>query len=748
MSFTFARESHRRESQYKILLAGLVLSMAASCCLAISSVKNTQKKSVRENATAYAGIMDERISVDLQGFMELNLGLSEEPSAMADFFYNRFNDRSADFLSEVRADMSENVLLLQNLNGLILYRSYDNTLLSTLNDHYFLTKLNPAYPYLMDSVAQADGNTPSFIHSADGSLLYYYPISAGMTQEETELLDSFSRGQISDCIIAVLHQSEDFLNVQLPMASSLSTFVVLKGGHVLSTEGYGPLSSKLVAAISEIAGSEDAVYTYTDLNLPDYYFYTVASQVSELNYCYYEPALTGWPLLQKAFFSPWGLLLLLLLSGALLLCVLLYDAQTHAGSIHNHGGHSPSGSEKPEENRVVDITVPYENADTFGSRPYFGGIIIDYHNMNGGTISPEILELFDSIICENLSVNKILYQFSSQRNSDCLQYYMNFNNYNLRVLSDSLKMNLYNAAPDYAINIFYTRAVSSYQKMEKDLLYLHQHLRYSLIIGYGHRLSLEQIRAFEESTAKLDDNVAGTIQNHLRTKAYENLYGYLKHCRDSIMYSLRPSRSTLYSFSEIYRFAEEAFSAVKIFFQENAFSHPMVQSTCISILRSNPGFGRLCDYLISAIQDYQQENEHVLSSRNEQIMNSIYTYIEQDLSGANLNSIARKMQMTDSHLSRVFKKNTGTNFSEYLSDRKLEEAARLLLQDSKIKVADIADMLGYGNPTYFLSRFKAKYGISPSAYRKEHLLNQTRQDSASGAPAASQNTDKNNKDNG
>ncbi len=316
-------------------------------------------------------------------------------------------------------------------------------------------------------------------------------------------------------------------------------------------------------------------------------------------------------------------------------------------------------------------------------------------------------------------MSKILFQFSSQRSSDCLLYYMNYNVYNLRVLSDSLKMNLYNAAPEYSINIFYSDAVPTYQEMEKEMLYLHRHLRYSLVLGYDLRLSIRQIRGFEASTEKMDASVAGTIQNHLRTRAYEDLYRYLRHFRDACIHFARPG-TTQYSFAEIYRFAEESFSAVKLFFQENDFSHPMVQSSCSTVLRANPGFGHFCDYLISCIQNYQQENQHVLSSRNEQIMNKIYMYIEQDLADANLGSIARKMQMTDSHLSRLFKKNTGTNFSEYLSDRKLEEAARLLVQDNKIKVAEIADMLGYGNPTYFLSRFKAKYGISPTAYRKLH----------------------------
>lgn len=496
---------------------------------------------------------------------------------------------------------------------------------------------------------------------------------------------------------------------ELPFAP-LSTFVAIKDGQVLSTEGYSPLSWKLVASVSEFARSAslaastqpEAVYTYSSPGLPDYYFCYISSQESGLGYCCYEPALAGWPLFRQAFYNVWGFLLLLMLLVILSALILLF-----------------ASPENKEENRVVEITVPYENDDAFGSRPYFSGIIIDYHNMDGTPASPDILALFDQIIRENLSVSKILFQFSSQRSSDCLLYYMNYNVYNLRVLSDSLKMNLYNAAPEYSINIFYSDAVPTYQEMEKEMLYLHRHLRYSLVLGYDLRLSIRQIRGFEASTEKMDASVAGTIQNHLRTRAYEDLYRYLRHFRDACIHFARPG-TTQYSFAEIYRFAEESFSAVKLFFQENDFSHPMVQSSCSTVLRANPGFGHFCDYLISCIQNYQQENQHVLSSRNEQIMNKIYMYIEQDLADANLGSIARKMQMTDSHLSRLFKKNTGTNFSEYLSDRKLEEAARLLVQDNKIKVAEIADMLGYGNPTYFLSRFKAKYGISPTAYRKLH----------------------------
>jgi len=677
-----------------VLLAGMFCMLLFIGYHMFRSTLTEQKNSMKENAIAYTSVMDERISSDLHGFMELNLSRENESALFTEFFYTNTHNRSTEFLGNLHLEAIDVVDKTGKLDGLIMYRPTDSTLVSTMSEFSLLAKINPAYNYLMNTVAQVDIDEPTFVCTSDGSVLYYYPV-----------LDTESpKGQILDCVIAILHKSDGFLNAQLPLASSLATFAVLKDGQVLSTEGHNALSQKLVATIAEIAKGHPDVYEYTDVNLPTYYFYITPSKVSELSYCYYEPALSGDVLIKEAITAHPFLFLIMLLIAIFSFSLIITTLSIHKS-----------------ENRVVNIATGDTMEEiTFGSLPYFSGIIIDYHHRGGETVNPETLKLFDQIIRENLTVNKILYQLSPQRNSDCLQYYINYANYNMRVLSDSLKMNLFNAEPDYAINIFYSAPVSTYSEMEAELLYLHQNLRYSLILGYGVRLSIEQIQLMESSTQPLDLNVASTIQNHLRTRAYDDLYSYLENCKNYLQI-IHPHEQH-YSFKETYRFMEEAFSAVKLFFQENNFTHPLVQCSCSCVLRSNPGYRQFCDYLISSIKDYQHENQHVLSSRNEQIMNSIYMYIEQDLAGANLNAIARKMQMTDSHLSRIFKKNTGSNFSEYLSDRKLEEAAKLLLQDNKLKVAEIADTLGYGNPTYFLSRFKAKYGVSPSAYRKAHIM--------------------------
>ena len=696
-------KAKKRISPRALLIAALtgILCIGAAFCRAVlARTEAAQTGSIMENAAAYSSLMDERISVDLHGFMDLNLSPDPKSSPLRDFFYNSVSVSQPGSLSAVRSSAAECVALADNVDDLILYRTSDNTLLSTLNDYYYFAKINPAYPYLMSAIAQTDGSSPSFVHYQNGSILYYYPVPYQENQAKSE-------GHVSDCVIAILHRSEDFFDVDLSRSSSLATFAVLRDGQVLSVEGHNPLSEELVASVANLAGSTSGIYTYADTGLNEYYFYVVPSEESELKYCYYEPAMTGLALFEHAF-SPWRRRLpLLLLLMCFIVCLILLIA-----SFRTRPANIPG--EEP---------APPAPESIFGTLPSFSGIIIDCYRSGGASATPETMALVDRIICENFTFNKLAYQASPQHHADYLEYYINYSNYNLRVFSDSLKMNLFNEVPECSVNIFYGNAVPTIQKMEEDLFYLRKHLHYSLVLGYGKRLSIQQIQTFEQNTEVLDANVTSTIQNFLRTGAYEDFYAYLNHYKDiTAVYAHSYNFMTWYSFSERYRFAEEAFTTVKLFFQENGFSHPIAHATCNSVLRATPGFGNLCQYLISCVKDYQQENQHNLSDRSKQLMNAIYKFIDEDLAGANLSSIARKMQMTDSHLSRLFKKNTGFNFSEYLTERRLEEAARLLLQDNKLKVADISETLGYGNPTYFLSRFKAKYGVSPSAYRKAHIM--------------------------
>lgn len=79
-------------------------------------------------------------------------------------------------------------------------------------------------------------------------------------------------------------------------------------------------------------------------------------------------------------------------------------------------------------------------------------------------------------------------------------------------------------------------------------------------------------------------------------------------------------------------------------------------------------------------------------------------------------TISEELFLNRSYLSTVFAAQIGVNFVDYVNTVKMKRAA-WLLKHTKMKVIDVAGVLDYKDMGYFLKRFKAKYGVTPSQYR-------------------------------
>lgn len=73
-----------------------------------------------------------------------------------------------------------------------------------------------------------------------------------------------------------------------------------------------------------------------------------------------------------------------------------------------------------------------------------------------------------------------------------------------------------------------------------------------------------------------------------------------------------------------------------------------------------------------------------------------------------------------SYLYTLFRRELGVSPQEYLANCRLTHAAELLVL-TDFSVESVAFSCGYGNALVFSKAFKAKYGASPSQYRKEKL---------------------------
>ncbi len=81
-----------------------------------------------------------------------------------------------------------------------------------------------------------------------------------------------------------------------------------------------------------------------------------------------------------------------------------------------------------------------------------------------------------------------------------------------------------------------------------------------------------------------------------------------------------------------------------------------------------------------------------------------------------LTLIAESMHMSGKYIGRIFLKDTGIKFSEYLMAYRMLEARKLIVNTQE-KISVIAGMVGYVQLNNFYIHFRNYFGVSPSALR-------------------------------
>jgi len=101
-------------------------------------------------------------------------------------------------------------------------------------------------------------------------------------------------------------------------------------------------------------------------------------------------------------------------------------------------------------------------------------------------------------------------------------------------------------------------------------------------------------------------------------------------------------------------------------------------------------------------------------------LTQIKPYIEDHLGEPLPNPVlARRTGMSVTGFERAFKRHFGTTAAQYVSEMRVREAGRLLLQTSD-SIDEIAAATGFPNRAYLSRVFKKVTGESPAAFRRSH----------------------------
>lgn len=114
----------------------------------------------------------------------------------------------------------------------------------------------------------------------------------------------------------------------------------------------------------------------------------------------------------------------------------------------------------------------------------------------------------------------------------------------------------------------------------------------------------------------------------------------------------------------------------------------------------------LCRTMIKAI--YENRNEGY-----SEVIRETLDYIHQNYQNEiSLNEVAGHVFRSPEYLSRQFKRETGEKFSTYLMVYRLDKA-RVLLENTDMKVYEVAYAVGYTTPSYFSKIYRKYVGVVP-----------------------------------
>lgn len=122
--------------------------------------------------------------------------------------------------------------------------------------------------------------------------------------------------------------------------------------------------------------------------------------------------------------------------------------------------------------------------------------------------------------------------------------------------------------------------------------------------------------------------------------------------------------------------------------------------------------------LVESEADTGGESTGVGPERKKEIAEKVKRYVEEHYNEKlSLKDLTEVVYLSPYYLSHTFKEETGYSPIQYVINRKME-IARKILADPGISISQTAKRVGYESIHYFSRLFTAIEGVSPTAYRK------------------------------
>lgn len=121
------------------------------------------------------------------------------------------------------------------------------------------------------------------------------------------------------------------------------------------------------------------------------------------------------------------------------------------------------------------------------------------------------------------------------------------------------------------------------------------------------------------------------------------------------------------------------------------------------------------------LRNYSQTLQHYDGQYNNDF-SLVLQYIQHNFQTLTLSSLAELFHYSEPHLCTLIKQNTGYTFTELIRRLRLSDAVNYL-ENTNLKINEIAEAVGYNSADHFSRVFRSTYKMSPLEYRKQNAKN-------------------------
>lgn len=169
----------------------------------------------------------------------------------------------------------------------------------------------------------------------------------------------------------------------------------------------------------------------------------------------------------------------------------------------------------------------------------------------------------------------------------------------------------------------------------------------------------------------------------------------------------------------------DLYELLRRYIQENGFTFPEIFSPIDSsfVFGNETTFSEIISYMGSLYGKTPEQMEKLRKERGRINVKEIREYVDGNFTqNMTLDETAEKFFVSREYLSKLFKKETGMGFQNYVTELKMKKAKWLLLEE-KMAIKDIAQLLGYKEIAHFYKVFKKYYGQTPGEMAGEQRKN-------------------------